>query len=67
MVNFKIHETGEQIITIPILANISRSKGNQTMKFGQLIKYNRNIFGEKSYTKFGGQASSRPFYKENQN
>ena len=68
MVNFKIHETGEQIITIPILPNISRSKGNQTLKFGQLIEYNmRNIFGEKSYTKFGEQASSRPFYKKNQN
>ena len=26
------------------LPNISRSKGNQTMKFGQLIEYNRNIF-----------------------
>ena len=31
------------------------SKGNQTMKFGQLIEYNlRNIFLEKSYTKCGG-------------
>ena len=27
------------------MPNISRSKGNQTMKFGQLIEYNmRNIF-----------------------
>ena len=32
-------------IAIHILANISQSKGNQTMKFGQLIEYNkRNIF-----------------------
>ena len=32
-------------ITIHILSNISRSKGNQTMKFDQLIEYkNRNIF-----------------------
>ena len=47
-----------------ILSNISRSKGNQTMKFGQLIKCNmRNIFFEKSYIKCGGEASSRPFYK----
>ena len=30
-------QTGQQIITIQILPNISRSKGNQTMKFGQLI------------------------------
>ena len=26
------------------LLNISQSKGNQTMKSGQLIEYNRNIF-----------------------
>ena len=38
-------ETGPQIIIIYIMANISRSKGKQTMKFGQLIEYNmRNIF-----------------------
>ena len=30
-------QTGQQIITIHILPNISRSKGNQTFKFGQLI------------------------------
>ena len=36
---------GVQVIAIHILANISQSKGNQTMKFGQLIEYNkRNIF-----------------------
>ena len=41
---------------------MSRSKGNQTMKFGQLIEYNiRNIFLEKSYTKFGGETSTKPF------
>ena len=34
---------------IHILPNISQSKGNQTMKFGQLIEYNkRNIFLQKS-------------------
>ena len=39
-----------------ILPNISRSKGNQAMKFGQLIEYNmRNIFVEKSYTKCAGE------------
>ena len=43
------------------MPNISRSKGNQTMKFGQLIEYNmRNIF-QKSYTKCGGETSPRPF------
>ena len=42
-------QTGKQIIPIQILLNISRSKDNQTMKFGQSIEYNmRNIFLEKS-------------------
>ena len=36
---------------LDILLNISKSKGNQTMEFSQLINYNsRNIFLEKSYT-----------------
>ena len=38
-------QPGLQTITIYILPNISQSKDNQTMKFGQLIKNNkRNIF-----------------------
>ena len=45
-----------------ILPNIWRSKGNQTMRFGQLIECNlRNIFLEKSYKKCGGETSPRPF------
>ena len=45
-----------------ILSVISRSKNNQTMKFGQLIEYNmRNIFLEKSSTEYGGETSPRPF------
>ena len=45
-------QTGKQTIEINILPNISRSKDNQAMKFGQLIEHNmRNIFREKSYTK----------------
>ena len=45
----------KQSIAINILPNISRRKGNQTMKFGQLIEYDKiNIFLEKSYTKCGG-------------
>ena len=47
---------------IHILSNILRSKGNQTMKFGQLIECNmRNIFLEKSYTKCDGETIPRPF------
>ena len=37
---FMTSQTGQQIITIYILPNILRSKGNQTVKFGQLIGYN---------------------------
>ena len=43
-------EPGYQTIAINVFTNISRSKDNQAMKFGQLIEYNmRNIFLEKSY------------------
>ena len=35
------------------------------MKFGELIEYNmRNIFVEKSYTKFGGKTIGRHFSKK---
>ena len=55
-------QPGKQTIATHILPNISRSKGNPTMKFGQLIEYNmRSIFLEKSYTKCGGETSPRPF------
>ena len=41
-------QTGLQIIAIHILSNITQSKGNQTMKFSQLIESNkRNIFLQK--------------------
>ena len=36
-------------IATHLLPNVSRSKGNQTMKFGQLIEYNmKDIFLGKS-------------------
>ena len=55
----------QQIIVIPILLNISKGKGNQTMKFNQKMEYNkRNNFLENSYTKCGGEASSRPFHEK---
>ena len=57
-------QPGKQTIAIHILRNISRSKGSHTMKFGQLIEYNkRNIFLEKSYTKCAGETILRPFSK----
>ena len=61
---FMTSQPGKQTIAIHILPNISRSIFNQAMKFSQLIEYNkRNIFLEKSYTKFGGETIPRPFSK----
>ena len=58
-------EPGQQTIAIHILANISRSKGNQTMKFGQLIEYNmKTIFLEKSFSICGGETIPRPSSKK---
>ena len=55
----------QQTITIHMMSNISRSKGDQAMKFGQLIEYNiRNIFVEKSYTKCAGETIPRPLSKK---
>ena len=48
-----------------ILPNISRSKGNRAMLFGQLLEYNmRNTFVEKSYTKGGGKTFPRSFFQK---
>ena len=42
------------------MTNIASTKGNQSMKFGQLIEYNRrNIFLERTFTKYGGETSSQ--------
>ena len=60
-----LSQTGLQIIVTHMLPNISGGKSNQTMKFTQLIEYNiRNKFLGTSFTKFGGKANPRPFYKE---
>ena len=49
------------------MPNIYRSKGNQTIKFGQLIEYNMgNISVEKSYTKCSGETIPRPFSKKSE-
>ena len=51
--NFKIYDVTEWEKNK--LLNISRIKGNQTIKFGRLIEDDmRNIFLEKWYTKCGG-------------
>ena len=58
-------QPGWQTVALHILPNISRSKGNQTMKFGQLIEYNmRHIFVEKLYKKCGGEIIPRPLSKK---
>ena len=58
--SFKIHDV---TIVIHIMPNISQSKDNQTMEFGQLIEYNKgNIFLEKLCRKRGRETSSRPLF-----
>ena len=58
-------QPGKQTIVIHILPNISKSEGNQAFKIDQLIEYNmRNIFSEKSCTKYGGETIPRPFSKK---
>ena len=57
--------TEKRMITIYILSNISRSKGNHVMKFGKLRKYKiRYNFLEKSSTKYDGETSTRPFFEK---
>ena len=63
-VNFKIYEftTWEKSSCIHILPNISKNKGNQTVKFGQLVECSvKNIFLKKPYTKFNAETISKPF------
>ena len=56
-------QPGLQTIAIHILPNISQSKDNQTMKFLQLIEYNKiNVFLQKLYGELGRETSSHLFY-----
>ena len=56
---------GWQTIAIHILSNISRSKGNQAMTFGQLEEYDMTIiFPEKSYTICAEESSPRHLPKK---
>ena len=58
-------QPGKQTIAMHIMPNISKSKDNKTVKFGQLIEYNmRKIFLEQSYPKCGGETSPKPFSKK---
>ena len=62
---FIISQPGKQIFAVDIFPNISRSKGNQAMKFGQLVEYNkRTVFLEKSFIKCCGETIPRSFSKK---
>ena len=53
----------QQTIAIDIFPNISRSKGNQTTKLGQLIEYNkRNTFLKNYAANEAGETSSKPLF-----
>ena len=55
-------QSRKQTIAIHVLPNISRNKGNQAIKFGQLIEYNTiNTVLEKSHTKCGEHPIPRCF------
>ena len=56
-------QPGLQTIPIHIWLNISESKGNQTMKFGQLIEHSKgNNFLQKLSEKRGRVTSSRHLF-----
>ena len=58
-------QSQKQTIATHRFPNISRSKGNQKIKYAKLIEYHMsNIFPKKSYTKCGGETNPRPFSKK---
>ena len=64
-VNFKIYDKLDKPNTMNILPDISRRKGNQIIKYGQLIEHNiRIIFLEKSCTRYVGETSPRSFSRK---
>ena len=57
-------QPGKQTTAMHILPNILRSKGNQIKKLGQLMEYYmKNIYLEKSYTKYAGDTIPEPLSK----
>ena len=60
---FMTSQAGQKMIAIHILPNISRSKINQGMKLGKLMKFSKtNIFLQKSCRKWGSDARSKPVF-----
>ena len=60
--NFMTSQPGLQTIAIEILPNISQSEGNQTMKSGQLIEYNKRNYFLQTCRKWGRETSFRPLF-----
>ena len=58
---FMTSQRGYQTITIYILPNISQSKGNQTMRFGQLVIYNEFFFKNHAKYEEGRQVADLSF------
>ena len=49
---FMTSQAGQQMIPIHMITNVSRSEGNQAMKFGQFTKYSeKNLYFQKSCRK----------------
>ena len=58
-------QPGKQTTAIQTLPNISRIKGNQTMKFGGLIEYDmKSTLFKESYAKCNGETIPRSFSKK---
>ena len=56
-------QPGFQTSAIHIFPNISQSKGNQAIKFAQVVEYNKkNIFLQKLFRKWGKETSFRPLF-----
>ena len=65
ILKFLTSQSGKQTIAILILPNISKSKGNLAIKFGQLVDYSmKNFFVEKSHTKCAEETISKHLYKK---
>ena len=61
-------QPGKQTVAIHVMPNMSRSKDNERMKFGQLIEYNMiNFFLEKSNTNLVQKLCSETLIKIDQN
>ena len=56
-------QPGKQRIIIHILHNISRSKDKQTMKFGQLIEYKKEIFFLKNHAQIWWRSYSQTLFE----